>query len=83
MQEGLGVAPASLRAGLAAAASQLDEPGALRPGLSVPEATDVLWYFLGHGSYFTLTGNCRWPFERSAQWLYERLATLLIDRGAG
>ncbi|MFD8793545.1 hypothetical protein [Streptomyces vinaceus] len=73
--ESLGVAHASLRAGLAATAARLDEPGAIRPGLTVPEATDVFWYFLGNGFYFTLADDCRWPLERPA--------SFLIDRGAG
>ncbi|MFB7978494.1 hypothetical protein [Streptomyces vinaceus] len=57
VRESLGVAHASLRAGLAATAAQLDEPGAIRPGLTVPEATDVFWYFLGNGFYFTLADD--------------------------
>ncbi|MEU2427857.1 MULTISPECIES: TetR/AcrR family transcriptional regulator [Streptomyces] len=83
VRESLGVAHASLRAGLAATASRLHELGALRPGLTVAAATDVLWYFLGNGSYFTLTDDCGWPLERSAQWLFECLTDTLIDRGAG
>ena len=83
VRESLGVAHASLRAGLAATASRLHQLGALRPGLTVAAATDMLWYFLGNGSYFTLTDDCGWSLERTAHWLYECLTAALIDPGVG
>lgn len=47
-------------------------------------ATDMLWYFLGNSSYFTLSDDLAWPEARTAEWLYEMLAhSLLGDIGNG
>ena len=59
-------------------------PPARRGRLDAGCATDVLWYFLGNSSYFTLSDELAWPSARTAEWLYEMLAyTLLGDAGVG
>ena len=78
VRESLGVAHASLRRGLTATAVRLGELGALRPGMTVDQAADILWYFLGNSSYFTLTDDCHWPLDRCADWLYECLTAALL-----
>jgi AcrR family transcriptional regulator len=80
IRQSLVSAHASLRAGLAATAARLEELGALTPGTSAEQATDVLWYYLNNASYFSLTDDCQWTLERSADWLYEQLTTELFDR---
>ena len=80
VRQALDTAHASLRAGLTATAVRLGEMGALREGLSVESAADVLWYFLGNSSYYTLTDDCRWPLERSVDWLLECLTVALVGK---
>ncbi|MFD6155521.1 TetR/AcrR family transcriptional regulator [Nocardia sp. NPDC060256] len=70
----------SLRKGLRATAARLGELSALRADITVDEAADVLWYFLGNASYFTLTDDCRWPLDRCADWLYQGLTAALLSK---
>lgn len=78
VRESLGVALASLRRGLDAVANRLQELSALRPGMTAEEAANILWYFLGNASYLTLTSDCHWPLDRSADWLYGCLTSALM-----
>jgi AcrR family transcriptional regulator len=83
VRESLAAAQASMRAGLAHTARALAGLGALRPDMDAGCATDVLWYFLGNSSYFTLSDDLAWPATRTADWLNEMLAhALLSDTGA-
>jgi AcrR family transcriptional regulator len=68
------------RAGLRAAAVRLADLDALKPGMTVDEATDLLWFFFGYASFFTLTEDNGWSPERSEQWLSE-LATRSLLKG--
>jgi len=77
VRESLEIAHAGLRGGLAATARRLEALGALRPGLDADEATDVLWYFLGNSSYFTLTDELGWPLPRAEAWLTTQLEAAL------
>ena len=84
VRESLETARAGMRAGLAHTARVLARLGALRPDMDDGDAVDVLWYFLGNSSYFTLSDELEWPSARTAEWLYEMLAyTLLGDAGDG
>jgi Transcriptional regulator len=78
IRETVGAAHDSLRRGLRATAARLAELGALRAEVTVNEAADVLWYFLGNASYFTLTDDCHWPLDRSADWLHQCLTAALL-----
>ncbi|MEV6825003.1 helix-turn-helix domain-containing protein [Amycolatopsis sp. NPDC051102] len=75
----LKTAEASLRDGLAVAAGRLSELGALRAGLGVQEATDVLFFYLNNDAYFTLTDHNGWSLDRAECWLRESLHTALLD----
>jgi AcrR family transcriptional regulator len=68
------------RAGLHAAAVRLAKLDGLKPGMTVDEATDLLWFFFGYASFFTLTEDNGWSPERSEQWLSE-LATRSLLKG--
>jgi AcrR family transcriptional regulator len=74
--ESLSLVQASQRASLASAARRLESLGALRMG--VPEATDVLFYYLGNASYFTLTGDNGWTLECAERWLLEAVRRALL-----
>ncbi|MFI5843190.1 TetR/AcrR family transcriptional regulator [Catenuloplanes sp. NPDC051500] len=80
VRESLELARASLRDGLFLVANRLAELGALRDGLEAVPASDLLWYFLGNQSYFTLTGDLGWSAAASADWLHDRLAEVLFPR---
>ncbi|GAB7045715.1 TetR/AcrR family transcriptional regulator [Catenuloplanes indicus] len=61
---------------LAAAARRLESLGALRP--TVDEATDVLYYYLGNASFFTLTGDNGWTLDGAEHWLLSALHKALL-----
>ncbi|HEV6955606.1 MAG TPA: TetR/AcrR family transcriptional regulator [Promicromonospora sp.] len=76
--EALRVAHASLREGLRRTAERLARLGALREGLEVGEATDVLWFHLGNGAYFTLTDDNGWSLDRAESWLLDAVRGALL-----
>jgi AcrR family transcriptional regulator len=67
--EGLQEATRRYRAGLHAAALRLCELDALKAGVTVEDATDLLWFFFGYASFFTLTEDNGWSPERTEEWL--------------
>jgi AcrR family transcriptional regulator len=81
VRESLELANAAIRAGLARAAQRLADMQALPRGLTVAQATDTLWYFLGNASYFTLTDDLHWPLSRASDWIYQQLLRTLLDQG--
>jgi AcrR family transcriptional regulator len=66
------------RRSLRAAAARLARLPALRTGLSVERATDVLWFYFGLHSWQRLVGDCGWSFDRAQHWLAERAAEALL-----
>jgi len=66
------------RAGLRAAAVKLADLQALKPGITVDEATDQLWFFFGYSAFFTLTEDNGWSPERTEGWLGELAAHSLL-----
>jgi hypothetical protein len=54
--------------------------GALESGMTVDEATDLLWFFFGHSSFFTLTEDNGWSPQRAEEWLRDTAASRLIKR---
>ncbi|WP_033337784.1 TetR/AcrR family transcriptional regulator [Catenuloplanes japonicus] len=74
--ESLRLVHESQRAALTSAARRLETLGALR--VDVREATDVLFYYLGNASYFTLTGDNGWSLEDAERWLLGALRRALL-----
>ncbi|MDX6274150.1 MAG: hypothetical protein QOJ92_1360 [Frankiales bacterium] len=64
--------------GMAFLAALLDERGALRPGLTVAEAADVLWLLNDSAPYHRLVVEQGWPIERFEAWLADTLVSLLL-----
>jgi AcrR family transcriptional regulator len=60
------------RDSIAAIAGRLAELGPLREGVDVRHATDVLWFYFGYSSYFTLHEENGWSYDRAEQWLAEQ-----------
>jgi AcrR family transcriptional regulator len=52
---------------------------ALRPGLSVPQATDVLWLYSSSDIYRLLVIDRGWPIQRFTTWLQDTLTHALLD----
>ena len=74
--ESLRVAQESQRNGLGCAARRLESLGALR--ITVDEATDVLYFYLGNASYVTLTGDNGWSLDHAERWLLSALRKALL-----
>jgi AcrR family transcriptional regulator len=62
-------------------AERIKETGGLRDGLSVDEAGEVLWFYFGYWSWYTLHNENGWSYERSEAWLLAavRSAILKVD----
>jgi len=58
--------------------ASLLEQGALRPGLSLEEATDVLWALTSYDLYRMLVVEQRWEPERYETWLAQLLVQHLL-----
>ena len=58
--------------------ASLREQGALRPGLSLEEATDVLWALTSYDLYRMLVVEQRWEPERYETWLAQLLVQHLL-----
>ena len=54
--------------------------GALRPGLSVEEAADVIWATASSEVFLLMTSERRWTLERYEGWLHDSWCRLLLDR---
>ncbi len=59
-------------------ASRLAADGALRPGLGVKEAADLLWLLNDPALYDKLVRQCGWTEHRFREWLAETLQTQLL-----
>jgi hypothetical protein len=50
----------------------------LKPGLTFPQAADLLWTLTSPETYDLLVMQRSWPMERFTHWLTEALATSLL-----
>jgi AcrR family transcriptional regulator len=66
------------RAALVPVAERLDQLHALRPGIGTDDCVDLLWFYFGYGSYFTLHDDNGWSYERAEQWLAEQARRELL-----
>ena len=64
---------------MAAPAQRLADAGALQSGVSVAAATDILWFYFGYSSYFTLTDENEWTMAKAEQWLLSQACTALLQ----
>ncbi len=60
------------------AAERLAQLGALRPGTSITHAVDVLWFYFGYASYFTLHDDNGWTYQRAERWLADQARRELL-----
>ena len=59
-------------------AQRLSDLGALRPDLDVEQAVDLLWFYFGYSSLFTLHDDNGWSYERAEQWLADQACRELL-----
>jgi AcrR family transcriptional regulator len=76
--ESLATVTGNYREGMALTAQRLADVGALRPDVSVSAATDVLWFYFGYSSYFTLTDENGWPLPEAEGWLLAQASSALL-----
>ncbi|MFI5908527.1 TetR/AcrR family transcriptional regulator [Dactylosporangium sp. NPDC051541] len=69
---------AGLLAGTTRLAQNLADRGALRPGLDVPPAADILWMLAGGIVQQSLIDRRGWTAEAAEDWLYDALDRLLL-----
>ncbi|TMD11717.1 MAG: TetR/AcrR family transcriptional regulator [Chloroflexi bacterium] len=67
--------------GMKSIAGLLSDRGALRPGLSIDEAADVLWTINSLAVYDLLVLKRGWPPSRYRDWIAATNARALLDRG--
>jgi hypothetical protein len=72
-------ATAVYRTALEPVAGQLAKLGALRPGIDTTHAVDVLWFYFGYSSYFTLHDDNGWSYERAEHWLADQACRELLS----
>jgi AcrR family transcriptional regulator len=60
---------ARYRQALMAIARRLADLDALREGMDVEQAVDVLWFHFGYSGLFTLRDENGWSYERAERWL--------------
>ena len=76
---GADAAEERMRRALHLLALRLSELGSLR--MPVPQAVDVLAYFLGHLSWRRLVVEFGWSYDDAETWLTDRVGDVLIVRG--
>jgi AcrR family transcriptional regulator len=72
-------ATAIYRQALVSIAQRLAQLGDLRPGMSTADAADLLWFYFGYSSYFTLHDDNSWTYERAERWLADQAITALLS----
>jgi AcrR family transcriptional regulator len=64
---------------LAKTAARLEELKALREGLAVRRATDILWFYFGHRSWRLLVDQ-QWSWDEAEQWLVAQASGALLGK---
>ena len=67
--------------GMTLAAKGFRDEGALRPGLTVARAADILWLYLGPWSYRVLVTQRGWTPDEYEAWLADTLYTQVMSNG--
>ena len=71
------------RAGTLLAALRLADLGALKPGLRIDDANDILWFYFGYSGFFTLMEDNAWSADRAEEWLREMAAIAVLGSHDG
>lgn len=76
--ESLASVTGNYRQGMVLTAQRLADIGALKADVSVAAATDVLWFYFGYASYFTLTDENGWSLAEAEKWLLTQATSVLL-----
>ena len=76
--DSLATVTGNYRHGMALTAQRLADAGALKAGISITAATDVLWFYFGYSSYFTLTDENGWTLAKAEEWLLAQASSALL-----
>jgi AcrR family transcriptional regulator len=76
-------ATAIYRNALVPIAERLIELGGIRPGIRASDAVDLLWFYFGYSSYFTLHDDNGWSYERAEHWLADQAIVALLAQPGG
>jgi len=66
------------RQALAQTAHRLQNLHALKPGLTLDQATDILWFYLGHQAWHLLVADPQWSWDDAEAWLGVQACTALV-----
>ena len=66
------------RAAFVAARRTTGQLGACAPGTDIAYAVDVLWFYFGYASYFTLHDDNGWTYQRAEHWLADQARRELL-----
>ncbi|MBE8478410.1 TetR/AcrR family transcriptional regulator [Streptomyces justiciae] len=80
VEEELRHVSAAYRQALRVLAERLAELGALRPGLSMERATDMLWFLFGLPSWRLFVAEHGWSWDETERWLTEQAVAALVAR---
>ena len=59
-------------------AQRLADIGALKADVSAAAATDILWFYFGYSSYFTLTDENGWTLAEAEKWHLTQASSALL-----
>jgi AcrR family transcriptional regulator len=76
--DSLATVTGNYRHGMALTAKRLADIGALKSGVSVAATTDVLWFYFGYFSYFTLVHENGWTLAKAEKWLLAQASSALL-----
>jgi AcrR family transcriptional regulator len=79
----LAIATERYRAWCSDVIKHLQKLRAIRRGLSMEEATDILWFFFGYWGYYTLHNENGWTYERAQGWLTDTARQTLLRSPKG
>jgi AcrR family transcriptional regulator len=80
-QQAIGNVAAKCLEALTGIAERLEALGALKPGISLAQAVDTLWFYFGQNSWCSLVGERGWTFDRAETWLREAASRDLLAEG--
>jgi AcrR family transcriptional regulator len=75
----LNEATAQFRSELAKYAKRLAKLGPLRAGVDEHYTVDMLWFYFGYSSFFTLHDDNDWSYERAEHWLVNQAIRDLLE----
>ncbi len=80
--DSLAIATTRYRQAFVPIAQRLVDLGALRDGLDIGRAIDILWFYFGYSGLFTLHDDNGWSYERAERWLADQASWALLRNPA-